>query len=292
MGYRKHEVTFMTDTIIDIILDAIIDTVKLLPFLFLTYLLMEYIEHKMSDRAVFVIHRSGKFGPVLGGALGLIPQCGFSAAMSNLYAGGIITRGTLLAVFLATSDEMLPILISENVQAGLIFKILAVKLVAAVIAGFIVDLLFKSRDNGDIHDICETEHCHCDHSIVLSALKHTAQIILFIFIVNLVLTSIFEFCGTDSLANFIMNKPVIGELLSGIVGLIPNCSSSVAITELYLQGGMSTGAMLSGLLTGSGIGILVLFRMNRNLRDNLKTLAILYVSGVVFGMIAGLFPIF
>ena len=172
----------MTETVIDILKDAALDTAKLIPFLLVAYLLMEFIEHKLSDRAVKAIHRAGRFGPVLGGAVGLAPQCGFSAAMSNLYAGGVITRGTLLAVFLATSDEMLPILISENVPAALILKILAVKLIAAIIAGFAADLLVRPHDARDIHDICEAEHCHCDHNIFLSALKHTGQIIVFIFI--------------------------------------------------------------------------------------------------------------
>lgn len=282
----------MAATLFDIFLDALIDTLKLIPFLLLAYLLMEYIEHKMSDRAVSVIHRAGKLGPVLGGALGIVPQCGFSAAMSNLYAGGVITRGTLLAVFLATSDEMLPILISESVPAPLILKILSVKLAAAVIVGFAVDLFRKKDNTGHIHDLCESEQCHCEHGIFLSALKHTLQITLFIFVVNLILTGVFELYGTEKLSMFILNKPVIGELLAGLVGLIPNCAASVVITELYLQGGMSVGAMLSGLLTGSGIGLLVLFRTNRNQHDNLKTLVILYLSGVILGFLAGLLPIF
>jgi len=271
---------------------SVLDTLKLLPFLLLTYLLMEYLEHKMSDKATAVIHRAGKLGPVLGGALGIIPQCGFSAAMSNLYAGGLITKGTLLAVFLSTSDEMLPILISENAPLPLILKILTVKVISAIIAGIIVDFLFKRKTEADIHDLCEDENCNCEHGIFLSALKHTAHIILFIFLVNFALTAIIEYIGEDSLANFIMNKPVIGELLSGVIGLIPNCASSIAITELYLSGGMSTGAMLSGLLTGSGIGLLVLFRTNKNPRENFKMLALLYASGVIFGFLFGLLPIF
>lgn len=282
----------MAATLFDIFLDAVLDTLKLIPFLLLAYLLMEYVEHKMSDRAIAVIHRAGKLGPVLGGALGIVPQCGFSAAMSNLYAVGIISRGTLLAVFLATSDEMLPILISESVPAPLILKILGVKLVSAVIVGFAVEAFTKKSAVGDIHNLCESEKCHCERGIFLSAVKHTMQIVIFIFVVNLALTGIFELCGTESLSRFILNRPVIGELLAGIVGLIPNCAASVVITELYLQGGMSVGAMLSGLLTGSGIGLLVLFRTNHNLKDNLKTLGILYVSGVLLGFIAGLMPIF
>lgn len=278
--------------VLHILEHSLLDTLKLIPFLLLTYLLMEYLEHKMSSKAAAVVNRAGKLGPVLGGVLGIVPQCGFSAAMSNLYAGGLITRGTILAVFLSTSDEMLPILISENVPVTLIGKILAVKVVAAVIAGMLIDLLFKAKRDTDIHELCESENCHCEHGIFLSALKHTAQITVFILIVNVALTAVIEFIGEDSLVGFIMNKPVIGELLSGLIGLIPNCASSVAITELYLQGGMSTGAMLSGLMTGSGIGLLVLFRMNKDIKDSLKVLVLLYISGVILGFSAGLLPIF
>jgi len=269
-----------------------LDTLKLLPFLLLTYLFMEYLEHKMSDKAAAVINRAGKLGPVLGSVMGIVPQCGFSAAMSNLFAGGLITRGTLLAVFLSTSDEMLPILISRQVPAGLILKILAVKVVTAIIAGMLIDLIFTKHRHADIHDLCEDENCHCEHGIFLSALKHTAQILLFVFLVNFALTAVIEYIGEDSLANFIMNKPVIGELLSGLIGLIPNCASSIVITELYLQGGMSAGAMLSGLMTGSGVGLIILFRTNKNPRENFKILAMLYGSGVIYGFLAGLLPIF
>lgn len=275
--------------ILDVLLDAVLDTLKLLPFLFLTYLAMEYIEHKMSDKAVALVNKAGHAGPVIGGALGVIPQCGFSAAMSNLYAGGLITRGTILAVFLSTSDEMLPILISERVPIGLIFKILLIKFLAGIIVGIAVDLLSKNKNERHIHDLCEEDDCGCEHGIVHSAIHHTLQIIVFILVINIVLNFVIELVGTERLSAFILNKPVIGELLSGIIGLIPNCAASVAITELYLQGGMSLGAMLSGLLVGSGLGLLVLFRMNKNTRDNLITLAILYASGVIIGCIVNLF---
>lgn len=282
----------MTDVILDILIDAALDTLKLLPYLFLTYLLMEFLENKMNDRAVSLVHRSGKLGPVLGSIMGIIPQCGFSAAMSNLYAGGLITRGTLIAVFLSTSDEMLPILISEKAPASLIFKILGVKLIAGILAGVLIDLLYHTRRLPRIHDLCEDENCECEDGIFLSSLKHTVKIGLFILAVNIVLTAVMVFVGTERLSAFILHKPVIGELISGLIGLIPNCAASVAITELYLQGAMRTGAMLSGLLVGSGVGLLVLFRMNRSLKDNLQTLFLLYFSGICFGFLAGLLPIF
>lgn len=280
----------------DVLLDTVLDCLKILPFLFLTYLLMELLEHKAGDKAAQIMNNSGRFGPVLGGVLGVVPQCGFSAAVSNLYAGGIITRGTLLAVFLSTSDEMLPILISEHAPAGFVLKILGIKAAVGIVAGLIVDAAARRTHSAaglHIHDICEDKNCHCDEKgVFVSALIHTGQIILFIFIITLVLNAVIKFVGEDRFAGLILNRPVLGELIAGLVGLVPNCAASVVITELYLEGAMSVGAMLSGLLVGSGVGLLVLFRMNRDVRDNVKTLVILYVIGVVCGYVLGLLPIF
>lgn len=280
----------------DILLDTVIDCLKILPFLFLTYVLMEFLEHRAGDKAVELMDRAGKLGPVIGGLLGIVPQCGFSAATSNLYAGGIITRGTLIAVFLSTSDEMLPILISEKAPLGLILKILAVKAVAGIAVGLAIDVFERRRESVQtphIHDICEDKNCHCDEKgIIESALIHTSQIIAFIFVITFFLNLIIYYVGEDRLAGIILNKPVIGELVSGIVGLIPNCAASVVITELYLQGAMSAGGLLAGLLVGSGVGLLILFRMNGNMRDNLKTLVYLYASGVICGILLGLLPVF
>ncbi|MBO4831863.1 MAG: arsenic efflux protein [Oscillospiraceae bacterium] len=280
----------------DVLLDTLIDCLKILPFLFLTYLLMEYLEHRAGEKATELMHGSGRFGPVIGGVLGVVPQCGFSAAVSNLYAGGVITRGTLLAVFLSTSDEMLPILISERAPAGFVFKVLAVKALVGIIAGLVIDAVARRAHDyrePHIHDICEDKNCHCDEKgVLVSALIHTGQIIAFIFIITLVLNAVIFYVGEERLAGIILNRPVIGELIAGVVGLIPNCAASVVITQLYLQGAMSVGAMLSGLLVGSGVGLLVLFRMNRNPKDNVKTLVMLYVIGVVCGTVIGLLPIF
>lgn len=281
--------------IIDVIKDTLLDGVKLLPFLFLAYLLIEIIEDRSEERAVALVRKAGRLGPVLGGTVGVIPQCGFSAAMSNLYSTGLITRGTLLAVFLSTSDEMLPILISEKAGASFILKVLLFKLIAGVIVGVVADIFFSRLAKGGekhIHDMCEREGCKCEDGIMKSALFHTLKIFLFLLAVTFVLNLAVELVGEEKLGNFIMNKPVVGELLAGVIGLIPNCAASVVLTELYLQGGLSIGAMMSGLLVGSGVGMLVLFRMNRNLKDNLLTLAILYASGVIFGLIAGALNIF
>ena len=275
---------------IDILLDALLDTLKTVPFLFLAYLLMESFEHRAEDKSLSWVGGSGKWGPVIGSALGLVPQCGFSAATANLYAGGLISRGTLLAVFLSTSDEMLPILISRQAPAGLILKVLAYKFLAAVICGLAVDAVSRrrgARNNWSVEDLCEQEGCHCEDSVLKSALFHTGKISLFLFITSLLLGLAVEAVGAEHLAHFILNKPVIGECLAGIVGLIPNCAASVVITELYLQGGMSLGALLSGLLTAAGVGTLLLFRTHKDLKENLVTLGLLYGFGVLFGLLGG-----
>ena len=273
---------------------SFIDTLKLVPFLFLTYLFMEFIEHKTSDKVKNMVHKSGKAGPFIGGLLGAVPQCGFSASAAGLYAGRVVSLGTLIAIFLSTSDEMLPILISEAVDVKVILQIVGMKILIGIIAGFAIDFVmhFKKKPEEEefkIHDMCEHEHCHCEKSIWKSALKHTLQIILFIFIVNLALNLVIEFVGEDSLANLFFAKPVIGEFIAGLVGLIPNCASSVVITQLYLEGVIGYGAMMSGLLVGSGVGILVLFKVNENLKDNIKILALLYAIGVGCGILLGLF---
>lgn len=279
--------------ILHVLEHSFIDTLKLVPFLFLTYLLMEFIEHRTSDKVKKVIHKSGKLGPLFGGLLGAVPQCGFSASAAGLYAGRVISLGTLIAIFLSTSDEMLPILISKAVDVRVILQILGVKVIVGMIAGFLIDFVMhrgkKLQDEPmKIHDMCEHGHCHCEKSIWKSALKHTLQIVFFLLIVNLVLNGAIEFVGEESLANLFFAKPVVGELLAGLVGLIPNCASSVVITQLYLENVIGYGAMMSGLLVGSGVGILVLFRANESVKENLKILALLYAIGVGCGMILGL----
>ena len=276
--------------ILDVLLDTLIDSVKLLPFLFLTYLLMEYIEHKMRKKSQNLLKSSGKAGPVFGAVLGIMPQCGFSAAASNLYAGRVITLGTLLATYLSTSDEMLPILISEAVHYNLIIKILLIKVFIGMISGFIIDFFVIRHNHGkqdemDVHHFCEHEHCHCGNGILKPAVHHTMQILIFIFIFSLILNYIITLLGTDILADFIMNKPFIGEILAGIIGLIPNCAASVIITQLYLDGVIKLGTMMSGLLVGAGIGLLVLFKVNDNRKENIKIISILFLIGVISGII-------
>lgn len=278
--------------IIDIILDSLIDSIKLLPFLFVTYLVMEYLEHKAGEKMQTAIRRSGKGGPVIGSILGVFPQCGFSAAASNLYAGRIITLGTLVAIYLSTSDEMLPIMISENVGIIMIAKILAFKVIVGMIAGFVIDFVFRKQEkNMQIEHLCEQHHCHCEKGIWKSALHHTVEIFLYILIISLVLNLVIELIGEDVLGNLILNRPVVGELVAGLVGLIPNCAASVIITQLYLKGVLGAGAMIAGLLAGSGVGILVLLRVNDNRKENLRIIGLVYAIGVAVGIVTELFGI-
>jgi len=263
----------------EVILDTLIDSIKLVPFLFLTYLAMEYLEHKAGEKTTHMVRKAGKMGPLIGGVAGVLPQCGFSAAASNLYAGRVITLGTLIAIYLSTSDEMLPILISEKMDIRFVLGVLGAKAAIGAAAGFVIDLLVRERkihphdhvhghgendheEEEHIHEICEHENCHCEEDgIFLSAVKHTLHITFFIIVIGFVLNT------------------------AGLVGLIPNCAASVTITQLYINGVISLGAMMSGLLVGAGVGLLVLFRVNPDKKENLKIVGILYVIGVLTGIV-------
>lgn len=275
----------------EVISDTFLDVIKLLPFLFLTYLAMEYLEHRAGEKTEALMRKAGHLGPVIGGALGVVPQCGFSAAASNLYAGRVITLGTLLAVYLSTSDEMLPVLISERAPVGSIVGILLAKAGIGITAGLLIDLLLKKKGGHDhahgshIHEICEHEHCRCEKGIFRSALSHTVRIALFILLITFLLNLLLFFAGEEALANVILNRPVAGTLLAGLVGLIPNCAGSVVITQLYLEGIIGIGSAMAGLLTGSGVGLLVLFRVNHHKKENIRILGLLYGIGVLAGIV-------
>lgn len=293
----------MTEFIMHALLHAFEDTLRLLPFLFLTYLLMEYLEHKTKEASQKMIQKAGRMGPLIGGIAGVFPQCGFSAAASSFYAGGVISVGTLLAVLLSTSDEMLPIFISESVDAAVILKLLVLKIFIGTLSGFILDGLWKAggrrrriqeehrhihreHHEKDIHDLCQHEHCHCEEgSILKSALIHSLQIALFLFLVTLAIGFLVEVVGEDQIGSLIGSQPVLGVFLAGLVGMIPNCAGSVIITQMYLEGLLSGGQMLAGLLAGSGVGILVLCRTNRGARENLGIIGILYGTSVFWGIL-------
>lgn len=281
---------------IHILEDALIDSVKLLPFLFVTYLVMEILEHQTGSKVQNRIRTAGKFGPVWGGLLGIMPQCGFSAAASSLYAGRVITVGTLLAIYLSTSDEMLPILISESVPVATILKLLGTKVLIAVVSGLVVELIYvkvlkRQEKDMDIHVVCEEEHCHCEDGALVSAIKHTIKIFAYILLISLVLNMVIEFIGEDTLASLFSSMPVVGELIAALVGLIPNCASSVVITELYLDGIIGAGAMMAGLLVNAGVGILVLLRLNRDIKQNAGIIGALYGIGVFWGVVIELLGI-
>ena len=278
---------------IDALLDTIKDTVILLPFLFLTYLAMEWLEDKTGESSAAMLGRVGRAGHLLGSGIGLIPQCGFSAAAASLYAGGVISVGTMLSVFLSTSDEMLPIFISSAVAPGSIAKILLFKFAIALASGIIVDAVSKVMGAGastdkHIHDLCEREHCGCEQDgsgIVRSAAVHTLKIAAFIFIVSLLLGLVVESVGKEVAFGLIEGAPIAATFVSGLIGLIPNCAASVIIAELYLDGLFTAGQMMSGLLVGAGVGILVLSRTNRHPKENAAIIAVLYAIGVAWGII-------
>lgn len=343
---------------------AFVDTLKLVPFLFVTYLAMESLEHYASSKSIAAVRRAGTAGPIIGALLGVVPQCGFSAAAATLYSARVITLGTLFAVFLSTSDEMLPIMIAAQAPVEFIVEVLAIKALCGLIAGFAIDAVLRLRHHAveamRIHDLCERDHCGCDdesdapsalsdtrrehgegaadraydsngglsrgeereaelacascerperghdhahehnHShghahgfgaIAKSSLVHTLQVTLFIFLVSLALEIVIDGVGEDALASFISANSNLSVVVSAIVGLIPNCAASVVLTELYLEGALSTGAMLAGLLVSAGVGLLVLFRANRPMHENFLIAAGLVACGVVFGFIVGVFGI-
>jgi hypothetical protein len=288
---------------LDALLDAVFDSLKILPFLFVTYLIMEYLESHTEDRVRDLVKRAGWMGPFWGGLLGAVPQCGFSAAASNLYAGRAISLGTLIAIFLSTSDEMIPIMISEAVPAPKMLKLLLVKLIIGILCGFVIDgfcHIRSSRKTGQPEDgedflidrLCEKEHCHCENgSIVASALKHTLHIILFVFLITVILNLGFLFLGEERLTAVIASRPVSGMFLSGLIGLIPNCGASVLLTQMYLHGVLPASHLIAGLLDGAGVGLLILFRVNPDQKENLRITLLLYLLAVVFGMLIHLLGI-
>ena len=355
------------DLLIDILLDAGKDTLSLVPFLLVTYLALETLEHVAGDRVNGAIKRAGAAGPVVGSLLGIVPQCGFSAMAATLYAGRVVTLGTLVAVFLSTSDEMLPLLLAEQVPVQTMAMLLASKALIALVTGFIVDAAIRGlrrnarahaairrtvlgtaanpahvncahddHTGGDIidevaeagvsadhiHELCERDHCGCDededehghdhghadahehhhghdhsHShegasllaIIRSAISHTVQVSVFIFLVTLILVALLETFGESAIEQFLRGNETLAVLGSALVGLIPNCSASVVITQLYLEGALQLAPMLAGTLISAGVGYLVLFRTNRSARENAVFLVMMYVIGASWGLILSAF---
>ena len=277
--------------ILEILKETVIDSVKLIPFLFITYLIMEYIEHKTSEKVKEKIEKSGKFGPIIGGLVGIFPQCGFSVSATNLYATRVITLGTLIAAYLSTSDEMLPILLTEAVPLSTILTILGIKLVIGIIAGLLIDFVLhkiKNQNNKEhehIGEFCEHEHCHCEEGIVKSAINHSVNIFLFIFVTTLIINCVIHLVGEDTISNVISSNFIFGPIIAGLIGLIPNCASSVILTELFIENIISMPILITGVLVNAGVGTLVLFKTNKKIKENIQIIGLLYVIGVISGLI-------
>lgn len=276
---------------LEVIEETLLDSIKLIPFLFIAYLIMEYIEHKTSQKSRETIKKSGKFGPLIGSFLGIFPQCGFSVVATNFYAGRVITLGTLISAYLTTSDEMIPIMISEAVPLWTILKILFVKLVIGIVAGFVIDFVLrlinknKKIEEENIVDLCEHDHCHCEKGILKSSIHHTLSIFVFILIVTFIINTAIYFIGEENISNILLNKPIFGPIVSSLIGLIPNCASSVIITNMYLKNVINVGTMIAGLLVNAGVGLVVLFKTNKKIKENIAIICLLYIVGVISGIV-------
>lgn len=278
------------------VIDFLVENLLLLPFLFPAYLALEWVEAHAGGALGRKLGRVSQWGPFFGAAAGVVPQCGFSAAAASLYAGGVITAGTLVAVFLSTSDELIPVLLSKQVPVSFLCRLVGLKILFAVFAGFAVNALLycmgRREPSPHVGELCAQSRCSCAErkGIVVPALIHTLEIFVFLLVISGILELVLHFCGgEEALKGCILNRPFVGELLGGAVGLIPNCAASVACADLYAEGGMSAGALVASSLTGAGVGFLVLFRTHRHLRENLAILAAVYVFGVVFGVVGGVF---
>ena len=283
--------------LIHVLEHSFIDTLKMLPFLLIAFLLLEFIEHRASEKTMAMLGRSGKAGTVIGATLGLIPQCGISVIGANFFADRVITVGTLLAIFLSTSDEALVILLSDPTKIKDVLFLLIVKFVIAVVAGYVVDIVFKklNHDHVNLHlQEHHDDHCHdgcgcsCNSQKAFwkNALKRTASVWIFLFLASFILGLLIEVVGEDSLSKFLLTDSLLQPFLTGLVGLIPNCAASAIIAQMYIEGALSIGSVISGLCSSAGLGLLVLFRANKNLKENLIVLALLYFIGVLCGTVA------
>lgn len=299
--------------VLDVVIDALKDTAELIPFLFATYVVISLLDLFASDKTTAAIQRAGHAGPLIGGVLGVVPQCGFSAMGASLYADRIVSLGTFVAVILSTSDEMLPLLLAEHVEVGLLARILVTKAVLGVILGFATDLVLRAvlgrtslagvdeSDAGEEQDedaefdpgaySCD---CGCGEPltrgqtawwVVVNSAYRTFQVIVFIFVVSVLLNALIALVGEDALASFLSGNAVVATLVSGLVGLVPNCAASVVLTQLYIDGVLGFAPMIAGTLVAGGAGYLVLFRMNGNMRENAAIVGIVYALGVCAGLI-------
>ena len=273
---------------LDCFIDGLIDTLKVFPFLLISFYIIEILEHTINSNKR--LESSGKYGSVLGSLLGIIPQCGIASIATNLYVTGIITLGTLISVFLSTSDEMIPILLSEKVSIKLILIILGIKLVVGLVSGLLIDLVYPRKIKSH-YEICEEEHCHCDDHKFISAFKHTINISFFILVINVLLNMVFNYGLNDYLSSLLLKDSIFSPIITSLIGLIPNCASSIVITKLYLASSISFGSMIAGLLTNSGIALVVLFKTNRNLKENINIILLTHFIGTLIGIILNILHI-
>ncbi|MBE6828305.1 MAG: hypothetical protein E7514_06840 [Ruminococcaceae bacterium] len=282
------------DLLLDIIIDTLLDCAKMLPFLFFAFLLMEALEHKASEKINRALASSGKAGPLVGALLGCVPQCGFSVFSANLFSNGVITLGTLIAVFLSTSDEAVLIILSHPDRKGEILKLLAVKIVIAIFFGYIINLIVRKHPGPEKHieDHCKDCGCHDEHGgIFKPAVKHTLKILGFLLIIVFVLNLAVEWVGMERLSKILLSNSVFQPFIAGLIGLIPNCAASIFLTELYLKGAISFASVIAGLSTGAGAGLLVLFKENKFIKENIKIILILYACAVTAGVVVSFLPV-
>lgn len=274
---------------------TVTDTLSMLPFLFIAFLVLESLEHHSRNLIGKTLSKTAKAGPLVGALLGCVPQCGFSVIASNLYSGGIITLGTLLAVFLSTSDEAVLILLAHPKQAGMIVPLLLTKVCVAVIAGYLANAIFRKRISTEKHieTLCEESHCGChDHrGILRPALSHTIQLFMYIFVFTAILNLVIESFGLETVAVFLLEGSLLQPFLAALIGFIPNCAASVILTELYLSGTLSFASVVAGLCTNAGVGLIVLFRVNKNTRENLEITGLLYLVAALAGLVLSFFSI-
>ena len=280
----------------DIVLDTLLDGLKLIPFLFIAFIIIELIEHKLSKKTEKVIAKAGKGGPILGALLGGIPQCGFSVVATNLYITRIISLGTLISIYLSTSDEMIPVLLSSDAPISKVLILVGIKVLIGMVTGFVIDLIFrethkkeekknKKHAHEDFH-VCEEEHCHCEESILKSSIIHTLKTLGFILLITFGLNLLFGYVISEEVVEeFMESHKLLAPMFASLIGLIPNCGASVMISQIYVEGVITFGTAMAGLLTNSGLALLVLFKQNKNIKETLKILALIYFLGIAFGYI-------
>ena len=267
---------------------AFIDCLRMLPFLFAAFLLIEALEHYSGRLITKVMQKIGRAGPIVGAAVGCVPQCGFSVMADNLYAGGVISVGTLLAVFLATSDEAVLIILGNPERAGEVGMLLGAKVLIAVIGGYAADLFLKERLSSEksCGNLCDHCGCHEAHAgILMPAWRHTFRLFAYLFIFTWILNLVIEVFGIEGLSRALLGDSVFQPVIAALIGLIPNCGASVILTQLYLSGAISFASVVAGLCTGAGAGLIVLFKVNRNRIENIKIMIVLYFMAVVAGLL-------